>query len=131
MTQENVEQVVTHADKLERVRLGRKGGHPIMVEWLDAGDLRNEVVYVCKVGRETEEIVMATEIVETTFDKILRVNGAPTTYGDTYYKLVDYLDGKKGEVIRVKYTKKENRRGKELHGYSAWCERSQVFVDTG
>ena len=72
-------------------------------------------MYVCKVGRETKEIVMATEIVETTFDKILRVNGALTTYGDTYYKLVDYLDGKKGEVIRVKYTKK---RTGEVRNYT-------------
>lgn len=102
---------VTHADKLQAVKVNTKGEHPIMIEWLDAAGFHREVVSVLKVGPKFATV--ARELDELPWDALLRVNGALTTWGEQYYAKVDELKALRGTHIQARYAKKSTGEIKE------------------
>lgn len=106
---------VTHADKLNRVRHGWEGQHPIAVEWLGAKGVNQEIVYVADV-RKTAAVLTTTPLLDVPLAKLLRVNGALTTYGHAYYTLTELLEGREGERFLFRYAKSRTGEIKEYDG---------------
>ena len=101
----------THAARLNHVRYGWAGQHPIQVSWLEDGQVRTEVVYVLNVDHTS--VTLTTEQPrKQPLAKLVRVNGALTTFGAVF----EALHERQGQVVCFRYAKARTGEIKEYTG---------------